>query len=290
MPASRYLPYPTRLHLRERILRTCEASGRRFIQSLLAFADLLALIWATVFVASSPLSWTATTRLVFSRQILFTAVDAMFVAMRISAAVGVLVIVQASMWIDSVGASTEDIAPTLWKAVIRELAPLIASLVVIGRSGIAISTELATMLVNGEIEVLESQGIDPMASLVMPRILSVTISVFCLAIVVATTMLVTGFIVGRIVNAIRIPWWTFQEAFFLEVRSQDFLFFVPKTIVAGMFVGAICCNDGLSVRGTLADVPRIASRSGIRAMTAVFAVSAILSILIYGRILVFEIF
>lgn len=209
--------------------------------------------------------------------------------MRISAAVGVLMIVQTAMWLDSVGATTEGITPVLWKMVIHEIAPLIASLVVIGRSGIAISTELATMLVTGELEVLESQGIDPMTTMIMPRVLSVTISVFCLAIIVATTMLVTGYMVGWLVGVIHVPWSNFLESMLFEVNILDFVFFVPKTIVAGAFVGAICCSDGLTVRGTMADVPRVASRSGIHAMTAVFAVSAILSILIYGRILVFKI-
>ncbi|MEZ6092358.1 MAG: ABC transporter permease [Pirellulaceae bacterium] len=276
--------------LRRGIGRMLELMGRRTIQTFVSAINLLALIWAVVFVAASPASWTPITRMVFARQMLFTAVDALFVAVRISAAVGVLVIVQASLWLDAVGASTEDITPTLWRAIVREIAPLMASLVVIGRSGIAISTELATMLVSGEIEVLESQGVDPMTCLVMPRILSVTLSVFCLAIIIASTMLVTGYVVGWLMNAIRIPWSAFLETLLLQISSQDFLFFVPKTIVAGMFAGAICCIDGLTVRGTLADVPRIASRSGIRAMTAVFGISAVLSILIYGRILVFKIF
>ncbi|WP_197452128.1 ABC transporter permease [Rosistilla carotiformis] len=289
VPASRYLTPPNQWQLGRRFARTTELIGKRFIETLKVVISLLALIWAVFFIAASPRSWTPFTRLVFARQLLFTAVDGLLVAMRISAAVGVLVIVQTAMWLDAVGATTEGITPVLWKAVIHEIAPLIASLVVIGRSGIAISTELATMLVSGELEVLESQGIDPMTTLIMPRVLSVTLSVFCLAIVVATTMLVTGYMIGWLVGVIHIPWANFLEKLLYEVNVLDFVFFVPKTIVAGAFAGAICCADGLTVRGTMADIPRIASRSGIHAMTAVFGVSAIMSILIYGRILVFKI-
>ena len=251
---------------------------------------MFSLVWAVCFVAANPGSWGPTTRLVFSRQLLFTAVDGLFVSMRIAFAVGVLTIVQASMWIDSVGASTEDIVPTLWRAVIREIAPLIACLVVIGRSCIAISTELANMLVNGEIEVLETQGIDPMTTQVMPRVLSVTISVFCLSIVVAASMMCAGFAVGAFADVIRIPWPMFVETVMRQMSWQDMLFFLPKTFISGAFIGAICCHDGLSVRGTLADVPRVTSRSGINAMSAVFGVSAILSLMIYGRFLVFKVF
>ena len=202
---------------------------------------------------------------------------------------GLLMIVQAALWVDVLGVTTDTIAPLLWRAIVREVAPLLACMVVIGRSGVAIATELASMLVSGEIEVLDSQGVDPMTYLVMPRVISMTISVFCLAIIIATSMIVTGYVIGWAMDAIHVSWTTFLDGIVREFTSLDLLFFVPKTIIAGAFAGAICCIDGLSVRDAITDVPRVSSRSGIRALTAVFAVSAVLSILIYGRLLVFEI-
>ncbi|WP_417747241.1 ABC transporter permease [Rosistilla oblonga] len=289
VPSSPNLTHPKPWQLGRRFALTTEMVGKRFIEVLKVVVNLLAIVWAVAFIAASPQSWTPLTRMVFARQLLFTAVDGLLVAIRISAAVGVLVIVQSAMWLDAVGATTDGISPVLWKAVIHEIAPLIASLVVVGRSGIAISTELATMLVSGELEVLESQGVDPMTTLIMPRVLSMTLSVFCLAIVVATTMLVMGYMVGWLMGVIHTPWSMFLESLLRESNLLDFAFFVPKTIIAGAFAGAICCADGLTVRGTMSDVSRVASRSGIHAMTAVFGISAILSILIYNRILVFQI-
>jgi len=183
-------------------------------------------------------SWTEPVRGVLARQLLFTGVDGTSAAIRFGAAVGVVIIVQTALWVDAIGLSTEVIAPMLWRAIVRELAPLLACLVVIGRSGIAISTELATMLVDGELEVLDAQGIDQILR---------------------------------------------------QFNTLDLVFFVPKTIIAGGFAGAICCLDGLNVRGTITDVPRVSSRSGIHALTAVFAISAILSIVIYGRFLFFKV-
>ncbi|WP_218933745.1 ABC transporter permease [Rubripirellula lacrimiformis] len=263
--------------------------GDQFIGRVATIASILAILWATGKLALRPASWTRPVRSVFGRQLLFTCVDASSVGVRFGAAVGVLVIVQAAMWIDALGVTTEIIAPILWKAIVREIAPLLACLVVIGRSCIAISTELATMVVGGEVEVMDAQGLDPMTCLVMPRILSVVISVFCLAIIIATSMVVTGYVIGWVMGAIRVSWTTFLDLIVSQFHSLDLLFFVPKTIIAGAFAGAICCIDGLNVRGTMTDVPRVSSRSGIRALTAVFAVSAVLSVLIYGRLLVFKI-
>ena len=145
------------------------------------------------------------------------------------------------------------------------------------------------MMVSGEVEVLDAQGIDPMTYLVMPRILGVTISVFCLAIVMSISIIVTGYFVGWLMGAIRIPWSMFLNDILREFNSVDLLFFGSKTIIAGAFAGAICCLDGASISGNLTDVPRVSSASAIRALTAVFAVSAVFSIVIYGRLLVFKI-
>ena len=264
--------------------------GGQFMARVNTVASILAVLAATANLAARPSSWTPPVRTIFARQLLFTAVDSVAVSLRFGAAVGILVIVQAALWVDAFGITTEVIAPMLWRAIVRELSPLLACMVVIGRSGIAMSTELATMRAGGEVEVLDSQGIDPMTCLVMPRVLAVVISVFCLAVVIAATMVITGYVVGWAMDAIRISWRTFLTDVAGEFNRRDLLFFVPKTMLASGIAGAICCLDGLNVRDTITDVPRVSSRAGIRALTAVFAVSAVLSLLIYGRILVFELF
>ncbi len=248
----------------------------------------VATLGATFQLAIQPRTWSPVVRGVFSRQVLFTAVDAIPAALRFSAAVGLLLIVQAAMWVDMLGVPSEIVSPILWRSIVREIAPLLACLVVIGRSGIAISTELASMRVGGEFEILDSQGVDPMTYLVMPRVLAVTISVFFLAVIVAVTMVVTGYAVGAVMGVIRIAW----KDFFWEISShfvlQDLIFFGSKTLLAGGFVGVICCLEGVSIRGAVTDIPRVASRAGIRAMTSVFVVSAVLSILFYQRFLIFK--
>jgi len=269
--------------------RLAEFVGQQFLGRCQTLASILAILWASSALAIRPSSWTPPTRVVLSRQLLFTCVDAVPVVLRFGAAVGILMIVQVALWIDALGITTDVIIPLLWRVIVRELGPLLACLVVIGRSGVAISTELATMVVSGEVEVLDAQGIDPMTCLVMPRILSVTLSVFCLAILMATTMIVTGYLISWSMGAVRISWSEFLDDILRQFNSLDLVFFFSKTIVAGAFAGAICCLDGVSVRGTMTDVPRVSSRSAIRALTAVFAVSAVLSILIYGRLLVFQI-
>lgn len=265
-----------------------EKMGEAFFEQCKRIASSMATLAATFVLAVRPRSWTPPVRQVFARQVLFSAVDAIPSALRFAAAVGILLIVQATIWVDMVGVASEVIAPMLWHLIVREIAPLLACLVVIGRSGIAISTELGAMRAGGEVDVLDSQGIDPMTYLVMPRVLAVMLSVFCLAVVIAVTMTVTGYVVGSLMDAIRSTW----SGFFLEISQnfdvEDLVFFASKTLIAGGFAGVICCLEGIGVTGAMTDVPRATSRAGIRALTAVFAVSATLSILFYDRFLIFK--
>lgn len=256
----------------------------------LARASYLCGVIAGVFwLAFQPSTWVRTTRDVFSRQLLFTMVDGIPVTIRIGGAVGVLLIVQTAMWTESFGSTMQAVWPIIVRLTLRELGPLIASLVVIGRSAVAIATELSTMRVRGETDVIESQGLDPMAYIVMPRVLATTISTFVLAAIVVASMFVTGYVVGLLVNVINTGPIPYAEAVISAITLGDLVFFLPKTILAGAFIGSICCVEGLFIGGASTDIPRVASRAGVSSLSSVFLISAILSLLIYGRVLVFEV-
>lgn len=261
-------------------------SARRQVSTATQAAAVLA---AVVYAAALPSTWRRTCRDVLARQVLFTAVDAAATAVRVGAAVGVLFIVQTALWLNAFGADPEVVAPLFLRLSVRELGPLLASLIVIGRSGAAISAELATMKVNEELEVLESQGVDVMTYLVAPRVVSVVVSVFSLALLVVFSMLAAGFLVGALMRAIRMSADDFVGDLLRQADFIDLLFFFSKTVVVGLFVGAICCTAGLRVRRAATDVPRVAARSGVQALSGVFVVSAVLSLLIYGRVLIFQV-
>ena len=262
--------------------------GGEILGGIAGLTHLMSVVGASWLLAMRPSSWTPPVRTVLVRQILFTAVDAIPITFRFGAAAGILLIVQTAIWADDAGISA-DVTPILWKGIVRELSPLLACLVVIGRSGIAMSTELATMRVGGELELMEAGGLDPMTCLVMPRVVAVVFSVCTLAMLLTVSMTSTGYVVGYLMQAIRIGPWEFAQQLAAQSQGLDLVFFVPKTLLASSLVGAVCCVDGLNVRDTMTDVPRVASRAGIHALTAVLIVSATLSVLIYGRLLVFEI-
>ncbi len=271
------------------IVRTVESLGATVFERLNQYLDLFGIVAQAI--PELIINYhRRSVRNVFWRQLLFTFVDAIPVAIRISTAAGLLLIVQTAMWTESMGSSMQAAWPLIVRITIRDLAPMIASLIVIGRSAGAIATELSLMEVTGETDVIESHGIDPMSYLVMPRIISTMLSVPFLAAIILLVMFASGYVVGLGINVVRVGPLAYLDDVARAISLDDAWFFLPKTFVAGAFIGAICCIEGLGVKTAITETPRVASRASVRSLTAVFVISAILSFLIYGKVLVFDLF
>ncbi len=273
----------------EPVLVQLDRAGGRVSLAWSFAAELVATAAAVVWLALRPSTWTRASRDVLVRQLLFTAVEALPFVLRLSLPMGVLLVVQAEMWLRKVGGEEGIIEPFLWQAMVRELGPLLATLVVIVRSSTAIATELATMRLAGEIDVLDSQGLDPMSYLVVPRVVAVACAVFCLAVVQIAATFSCGYLVGALMGMFESGPHEFFNRLVADVSRDDLLFFLPKTLLAGLFIGVISTLEGLNVRRAMTEVPQAASRSAVRSLSAVFLVSALLSLMVYGRILIFEV-
>lgn len=254
--------------------------GTRTLTIWQRHADLAAVAFTTLTHTLRPSTWPRTTRDVFARQVLFTAIEAVGFVCLIAVMVGISIVVQVQLWLSKVGQS-ELLGPLLVAVVIREAAPLLVNFVVIGRSGTAIASELASMRVAGEVRVLDAQGLDPFTYLVVPRVLSVAVAVFCLTIIFIVVSFAAGFLSGVLLGAQTGGPGVFTESVFAAIRPRDIVNLLAKTVLPGLLTGAICCTEGLSVRGSITEVPQATTRGLVRSVAALFVISALVSVLTY---------
>src|SRR5258706_3730743 len=111
----------------------------------------------------------------------------------ISAALGLLVIGQTVSWLTRVGA-INYLGTIMVIVVVRELGPLLAALLILARIGTANVVELGTARATGEVEALEALGIDPVHYLVVPRVIGLSLGVFCLTIYMILGALISGYL------------------------------------------------------------------------------------------------
>ena len=125
--------------------------------------------------AFQPRRWPQPVRNVLARQILFTGFEAWRFMSLIALLVGIAVVVQAQVLLRSLG-QTAHLGSILVMVIVREVGPILTNVVVLGRSGNAMATEMANMKLNGEVHAIEAQGIDPFLYLVLPRVIGAGIS------------------------------------------------------------------------------------------------------------------
>src|SRR5262249_43018653 len=117
--------------------------------------------------------------------------------------IGVLMVYQALYWL---GAAGEEglIGSILVTALVREITPVLVGLIVLGRSGMVTLSEIGRLQIGGQVYALEAQGIELFQLLVLPRACAFAIATFALGIVFVVTALVTGFVVGSLLEVVHI--------------------------------------------------------------------------------------
>lgn len=219
-------------------------------------------------------------REVLVRQVLFTGVEALPFCALIAMMVGSTVVVQAQRNV-SAAASAAVLAKLLVVVIVRELGPLVAGIIVIGRSGTAMTVELGNMRVTGEIEAIEGQGIDAVEYLVVPRVVGMAVSLVALALWFVAVSMLTGVIASGLLSGSFAAPLEFARTLAGAVGSVDLIALGVKTLVPGGLIAGIACWEGFTAGPDVTDVPRAATRATVRALTVTFASNAAISALVY---------
>jgi phospholipid/cholesterol/gamma-HCH transport system permease protein len=212
------------------------------------------------------------------RQILFTGVDALPVVSAIALMLGIIIITQAGTQLPKVGAGGL-LGNIIVVVVIRELGPLLTAFIVVGRSGTAMTTELGLMRVGQETVALEHMGIRLAEYLVMPRLVGMVVSMFCLTLYFDGVAVLGGFFVAK--AKLTVPFEAFAQAIGSSLRLTDILVTGGKSILFGTAVATICCYHGLSVRSSYTEVPQQTTRAMINSVTICLMLDILVTVWTY---------
>ena len=144
-------------------------------------------------------------------------------------------------------------------ALIREIGPLVTSLLVSGRVGASIGAELGAMRVTEQIDALESLAVDSFKYLVVTRIIACMVAMPLLTTVMNFTGILGGFWAESAASSI--PFHSYIERGFSAVEFSDYLTATLKTSVFGFIIGAISAYLGYNADGGSAGVGRASTRS-----------------------------
>lgn len=212
-------------------------------------------------------------------QIVRVGVRSIFIVSIVSGSVGLILALQLAPPLDEFG-SRDLVANIIAVAVLRELGPLIGAIVLTGFAGAAIAAELGSMVVSEEIEALESQALNPVRFLVVPRVVAAVLSMTALA-VIADLMSIGGAL-GVSILVLDIPYAVYMENTLVQAKLVDFLTGVGKATVFGTLIGLISCANGLKVTGGAAGVGQATTLTVVQCIVAIVIADLLFTTIFYA--------
>lgn len=168
----------------------------------------------------------------------------------------------------------------LGMSIIRELGPLLAAILVAGRSGSSITAQLGVMRVTEELDAMLVMGISHGFRLIMPKVLALAIAMPLLVIWTDTVALIGGMISAKVELSLSPQYFLLKlpEA----VPLANYMIGIGKGVVFGVLIALVSCHFGLRIKPNTESLGRGTTTSVVTAITAVILADAVFAIVFSG--------
>jgi phospholipid/cholesterol/gamma-HCH transport system permease protein len=195
---------------------------------------------------------------------------------------GMVLALQTGMTLDQFGARSV-VGRLVGASMVKELGPVLTTLMVTGRVGSGIAAELGSMIVTEQIAAMRALGTDPVRKLVVPRVIAGTVMVPVLTIVSDAVGIVGGMVIS--ITQLRVAGSVYWSNVFEGLYMNDIWMGLIKPFVLGFALVSIACHVGLRARGGTQGVGRATTNAVVGASVVVlaadFLVTKVLIALLY---------
>ena len=165
-------------------------------------------------------------------------------------------------------------------ALIREIGPITAGVMVAGRVGSSIAAELTTMMVTEQIDALKVMRVDPVKFLVAPRYVAALIMMPTLSTYAMFVGLIAGIIIAK--SAANVSPDTFLDSVKQTILDRDFSVHYLKSIINATVIIMFSCAIGLNTRGGAEDVGIATTRAIVWTMISIFILNYVVTAVTYA--------
>lgn len=259
-----------------RLLRILAWIGRLTRRRLHFILTLAALSGGVIVESLRPRNWRRTTRAEFHRVLRQSLGGGLTTIILTASLIGLGMVFQALYWLGAAG-QEQKIGAVLVTILVREIIPVLVGLILLGRSGSIILIELGGLEAGGQIATLQAQGIDPFGTLILPRGAAFSLAAYTLGVIFILVSLLTGFIAGSLVGAVKMSLWSFLDNVLAAMRATDFAIFPAKLLIIGLLVAMTACLTALDA-SSHQDSNRLMPRGFVRGLLAILLTSGMLSL------------
>lgn len=213
-----------------------------------------------------------------TNQSILIGVDALGIISLLSLILGLIIALQSAAQLRQFGANI-FIADLIAISMVREMGPMMTAIIVAGRSGSAIASEIATMKVTEEIDALRMMALDPIRYVIVPKFHAITI---CMPLLVTMSTLIGIF--GGLIIAVSYldltPIAYINQALNI-LTLKDVLVGLLKSLFFAWVIVIISSYYGLRVKGGAEGVGKVTTLSVVASIFWVIVLDAINSLIFY---------
>lgn len=193
----------------------------------------------------------------------------------LSFVIGFILTLQSGFQLQKFGASVY-IADLLGISIVREMGPLITAIIIAGRSGSSIASEIATMKVTEELDALQMMALNPIKYVIVPKFHAIT---FTMPILVAFSIAISLF-AGMLISVgfLDVSLEVFVSRTISILSVKDVLLSLAKTICFAWLIVIIGSYYGMKVTGGAEGVGKATTSSVVSSIFAVILADAAFSL------------
>ncbi|HSM86744.1 MAG TPA: ABC transporter permease [Candidatus Limnocylindrales bacterium] len=160
-------------------------------------------------------------------------------------------------------------------SMVRELGPVLTSLMVAGRNASGMASELGSMTVTEQIDAMRALGTDPYKKLVTPRVVATVVMMFFLTIISDLVGLIGGYLVSLLLLGLD----TFQywNTAYQSLTYNDVITGLVKPVFFGFVIATVGCYYGLNTKGGTQGVGRATTQAVVAASVLILGVDVVLT-------------
>lgn len=194
--------------------------------------------------------------------------------------IGAVIALQSYIGLERFGA-TQFIGPIVFLSMVREFGPVFSAIMVIGRAGSAITSEIGTMRITEQIDALQTLCINTNQYLVVPRVLAATLIVPFLSLFCSFFGIIAGYVMS--VHVLNINSEIYIESIISNVDVSDITNGLIKAVFFGFLLSIICTYKGFTASGGARGVGIAITQSVVYSILTVVVADYLLISLMFGK-------
>jgi phospholipid/cholesterol/gamma-HCH transport system permease protein len=162
-------------------------------------------------------------------------------------------------------------------SITRELGPVLAAILVAGRSGSSMTAQLGVMRVTQELDAMSVLGIPQVSRLILPKVIGLAVSLPLLVLWTGAIALIGGMVAANV--ELGISFLYFFDSLPAAVPIANLWLGIGKGVVFGMLIALLACHYGLRIRPNTESLGAGTTSSVVTAITIVILVDAVFAVL-----------